>query len=86
LKKLSLKKDERVSDDSNTRIVDLVPTEVPSPQPLSFLTFRSRPRVPIRQRAENREIPDGDNYEHGRDLETPARTERRRDEIEYSAK
>ena len=55
---------------------DLVPAEVPSPQPPRILTFRSRPRAPVRQWAEDREIPDGEDDEHRRDLETPAWTER----------
>lgn len=77
---------ERVSDHSNTRIASLVPTKVPSSEPLSLLTFTSRPRVPVRQRAENRKIPDSTNYEHCRDLETPTWSKRRRHKVEYSAK
>lgn len=67
-------------------IADRVPIEVPSSQPPSLLAFTPRPRIPIHKRAEDREIPNGENYNNCRDLETPAWTQRRRQEVEYRAK
>jgi hypothetical protein len=63
-----------------------LPAEVPSPQPLSIVALIPRPLVPIRQWAEYREVPDCENSENRRNLETPTWAKRGCQKVKYCTK
>ena len=63
--------------------MEIITREIPSLQPLGLLTLLPRPRVPIRQRTQVVEIPNGQNNEHSCNLQPDPRPHGRGEEIKH---
>lgn len=62
-----------------------VPREVPCLQPLGAVALALRPLVTVREGAEVRKVPDGEDHDRASDLEAHTRAERRRHEVKDTA-
>ena len=69
-----------------TKRSDHSPGKVPSLQPFGILAFRLRPGIAVGKRTEVHEIPDGDDDQSCRDLQSDFGTQCRGQEIKNCAR